>query len=340
MSTKRYVYIDVCKGIGIILVIAGHLFTYGGLPMKMIFSFHMPFFFLISGVFADRKYSISKLFKSILVPFVCFCAIGGAVSMMIPAWRGGITLAAIKSTMNSLQPEIFHVGQIWFLIALFWVKLLYRFIDYYIKGDKNKWLICVAIIVFFMYYLYSICASVINGRLPWKMDTALIGLTFYVIGWILKDYILDDNNWVITFVIGVAIVYYYARYSAEAINICNYSMGNDIGLFIAVAFCGSVGIISLSKLLCRIFSKIGVNLEWLQILGRNSLVAFGMHSLWLYLFEFVYLKITNIKIVHMENLNTKQTIIGIIFVSFFTLITCVIWEKCVKNIGKKRISVR
>lgn len=41
----RNYHIDVAKGIGIILVIAGHLFTYKSVISMMIFSFHMPVFF-------------------------------------------------------------------------------------------------------------------------------------------------------------------------------------------------------------------------------------------------------------------------------------------------------
>ncbi len=46
MSEKRIEWIDVLKGIGIILVILGHTHV---LFRTYIFSFHMPLFFFISG---------------------------------------------------------------------------------------------------------------------------------------------------------------------------------------------------------------------------------------------------------------------------------------------------
>ena len=38
---ERIEYIDIAKGIGILLVIAGHLFAYRGPISRWIFSFHM-----------------------------------------------------------------------------------------------------------------------------------------------------------------------------------------------------------------------------------------------------------------------------------------------------------
>ena len=52
MKTRISLY-DRAKGIGIICVIIGHLLTYGNLPSSVIFAFHMPLFFLISGILAS-----------------------------------------------------------------------------------------------------------------------------------------------------------------------------------------------------------------------------------------------------------------------------------------------
>lgn len=46
---EREKIVDVSKGIGLIFLVAGHLFTYGTLPFRFIFAFHMPLFFLLSG---------------------------------------------------------------------------------------------------------------------------------------------------------------------------------------------------------------------------------------------------------------------------------------------------
>ena len=45
---KRVDYLDYAKGIAIILVVLGHIFS-GGNIKTYIYSFHMPLFFIISG---------------------------------------------------------------------------------------------------------------------------------------------------------------------------------------------------------------------------------------------------------------------------------------------------
>lgn len=60
-DNSRSVLIDVLKGIGIILVVLGHI-TFGDqLVRKIIFSFHMPLFFFLSGVVTRNPDSKKKL---------------------------------------------------------------------------------------------------------------------------------------------------------------------------------------------------------------------------------------------------------------------------------------
>ncbi|MBU9825037.1 acyltransferase family protein, partial [Rahnella perminowiae] len=66
-------WVDCAKGLGILSVIAGHVFT--GLPSEIIYLFHMPLFFFIGGYLfkprAPKTYLLSKA-KKLLVPYVLF----------------------------------------------------------------------------------------------------------------------------------------------------------------------------------------------------------------------------------------------------------------------------
>src|SRR6266498_1467189 len=52
-ATQRVAYVDVAKGIGIILVVMGHndFALISPFAHKLIYSFHMPMFFFMSGMF-------------------------------------------------------------------------------------------------------------------------------------------------------------------------------------------------------------------------------------------------------------------------------------------------
>ena len=51
--SKRIEYIDIARGIGILLVVMGHndFSLISPFLFKLIYSFHMPLFFFMSGIF-------------------------------------------------------------------------------------------------------------------------------------------------------------------------------------------------------------------------------------------------------------------------------------------------
>ena len=56
---KRLDWVDIAKGIAIVLMILGHS-SLPNMIQNWIYSFHMPFFFFISGVLMDNSIKRSK----------------------------------------------------------------------------------------------------------------------------------------------------------------------------------------------------------------------------------------------------------------------------------------
>ena len=73
MAKERDKSIDSLKGLGIILMIIGHVNT----PLRdFIFSFHMPLFFFISGyLYKDRCINdiLHRCIDRILIPYLATC---------------------------------------------------------------------------------------------------------------------------------------------------------------------------------------------------------------------------------------------------------------------------
>ena len=65
MPSHRIEYLDIAKGIGMILVYIGHCRIPGDNPLfQWIYSFHMPLFFFISGLlFKRRDFSLVMIKK-------------------------------------------------------------------------------------------------------------------------------------------------------------------------------------------------------------------------------------------------------------------------------------
>ena len=71
----RISYIDVAKGISMICIILGHLNCHA--INRVVFPFHVPVFFLITGYFTDRESGlrdfVKKKARTLLVPYFVTC---------------------------------------------------------------------------------------------------------------------------------------------------------------------------------------------------------------------------------------------------------------------------
>ena len=114
-ETGRDYQIDAMKGVAIILVLLGHVITPGFLD-QLVYSFHMPLFFFLSGYIAYvsvRKYKPGELLfrrvKSLLVPFFFMSLVFDLVYNVV---LHGASLSAYLR-------NIALGGPYWFLWALF-----------------------------------------------------------------------------------------------------------------------------------------------------------------------------------------------------------------------------
>ena len=170
---RRSEYLDFCKGILIILVVAGHMIQvgsgasyvqhesfYDNIIYKIIYSFHMPFFMAISGFlyyFTTTKYSgyciFLKKIKSIFVPIV--------------SWSIVCSLIKYAQNLTSVNYiKVFFVDFLlnnWFLWAILYlslaVYLLERLAKYLNISDLYIYIFSV-ILTFFTptilnFYMYS-----------------------------------------------------------------------------------------------------------------------------------------------------------------------------------------
>ncbi|MCB4860072.1 acyltransferase family protein [Sphingobium sp. PNB] len=72
-ATQRWEWLDCAKGIGIVTVVVGHAVT--GRLHDWIYLFHMPLFFILSGIAYHSEPSAQLIYKrvfSLLLPYGCF----------------------------------------------------------------------------------------------------------------------------------------------------------------------------------------------------------------------------------------------------------------------------
>jgi len=77
MSANRIAWIDALKGLGMILVILGHM-SIPEMARQFIFSFHMPLFFIVSGYLFKNNFSLVwslRKFDTLFVPYIVYSAL-------------------------------------------------------------------------------------------------------------------------------------------------------------------------------------------------------------------------------------------------------------------------
>lgn len=142
-NTARIEFIDVAKGIGIICVMFGHL----GCSMidRVVFTFHMPLFFLISGYFLKIKTPFNVFVnhgaKRLLIPYyatggaICFLlfwadVVRGMKENILPDFLDTL-ISILYGSCFAVSDYVKGIGAIWFLWALFWATIIVKiFIQY------------------------------------------------------------------------------------------------------------------------------------------------------------------------------------------------------------------
>lgn len=188
---NRVEWVDMVKFWGIILVIAGHHETFGDLEKSAIFSFHMPLFFFMSGLFVKRRGicgTIKKGLKSYILPYVILVL----VCALTAGWLRGIVFGAYGVENYDVEWMIktsFLYGNgwglMWFLPCLFTVSILMEILFALIPNDMVRGIVIAAI--------NMITAVYVPGPLFWELHEALMALLFVYFGYMVRKYILDER---------------------------------------------------------------------------------------------------------------------------------------------------
>ena len=124
---QRIDYFDTAKGILILLVVYGHIFDLNPL-VQYAYSFHMPAFFMISGMLLRHSSTMSKPMGQILldkiytliIPFLFFEVLGVLSNIV----RFGVTLNFFGYATNTLLLWC-NNGPCWFIWSLFAGEMIF-----------------------------------------------------------------------------------------------------------------------------------------------------------------------------------------------------------------------
>ncbi len=273
----RSLWVDYAKGIGIILVVYGHV-AHGifsaGLNMdksmfmlveSVIYSFHMPLFFFLSGLFflasMERRGAVSLLrskVDTILYPYVIWSLLQGMTEVALSHYvNGHTTVGQVLSLAWSPR------AQFWFLYVLFFAfalaTLLFR-----------------------------------RSSIIWGSSIFIGSIIFYFFGWILPNIYLINmlSHFFVYFTAGVFAAFLLCKFDSFETKwlipflalfvFSQWIFHIEMGLnYNSTAACEKLllGLISVGFVVFLAQWLTRFNMRWLAYLGQQSMTIYLVHIL-------------------------------------------------------------
>lgn len=260
--------IDVMRGIAIILVVLGH--SIGNIENnfnKCILSFHMPLFFIISGLVAKNCYTVDNKIKYVLKRTKLILIPNFIMGIILVLYEIIIKMMILKEiTFNEIDLMYCFFGY-WFLWTLFFVSILFIIISSLIdlKNKKIQIIVGTVSIILAIFSAYKLKGEYI---LAWNIIP--MAFCFYYFGFIFKDFILSESlikfvEEKIVFIISIFVT--LSLINSPALMYKN-AYGN-LAIFIVTSILGLFVTIWISN--CLEENKM------LNFTGRNSIVFYIMH---------------------------------------------------------------
>lgn len=286
MVKERVAWLDRLRGMGMLLVIIGHipLDNIGAKELtKFIYAFHIPLFFMISGMAywtSSRIDSpvvfIKKKVIKLVIPYFLWQFI------LIPYWYLYIRVL-LKRDVSIWEPikGIFYGNYVkysvpsnamWFLLALFWVSIAVYFIEK-IKSERIQ-----IIIIFALVCMTWFAPKYNTVRLPWQLTSVPAAIVFYWMGFVFMKYLYKIKNLFckicntpdkyVIFVLTCIFISNYMIKKNGSISMGRVVYGNPVYFYIAAILMIAV-FVSISMWMPR--------LNMLNFIGTNTLTLVAIH---------------------------------------------------------------
>ena len=286
----RIEYIDIAKGMGMLLVAWGHIML-SGWTNPFIYAFHIPLFFFISGMMFHRdrqggfKNFLIKRIKTILLPYLTYSfitwGIWGSYNLLLHNTVESYWMPLLQTFIGQGSGGyLVHNVPLWFVTCLMVVEILYYFID--MLPEWLDVLMCIALTV-----LGYLMIEVWDERfelLPWNIEVACAAMIFYASGNMLIKHFRHDQllqtcrkykACAVVIAISLAVAVYFGSQSTGHVSMGSDLLGNNPLLFYFDAFCGTVMILIISSLLSFVG---GIPLQGIKWIGENSFHVMALHN--------------------------------------------------------------
>lgn len=315
MEEQRDNTVTIVKAIGIILMVWGHAMVWGTPVCNVIYTFHMPLFFLMSGYCFKEKYIYdAKLFvmrklKGIYVPFVVFSLIFLALHNVFTkiyiydeGWIYGWKDFAWHTSriVTRMSHSEYLLSPFWFLKELFLGNLIFYFTYKGVRWVIEKWRLKVGDLklgvewttIIGLFVLAEV-ACMVHFRVPYfgLSHNSIYAAFFIAAGYLWKKSQIDIDKWWI-WVIGIAAV------ALEVVFIGGTAVNDRTPVtmlyYTLPAILGTMVVFNMSKYIDRILS--GRGKSFVLFLGNHTIFIVALHFLMFRLVAYCYIQMNGLPI--------------------------------------------
>ncbi len=283
MVKKRIEYIDIAKGIAIILVIIGHTIPDGSFVKNYIYGFHMPLFFFVSGYFFRErpvKEFVTKQGVRLMLPYavtaVGIIALSVGKKVLQRNWSGAMHFLKVQSLAaaygSGMDMPLYRgsgiiipdIGAIWFLPAIFFGMLIMNFA----LKCKHPWAVILVSAAAGMISVYFVW-------LPMSIQSGMTASVFLYAGYLSRKYQIVEKlsrGWIVLIAIPLSVLGpCIFGYSVYASNSFRYGPVN-----LLFAFPGILVVLYISKAIESYSPKIN---GCFRFFGADTLIILCTHCL-------------------------------------------------------------
>ena len=303
--------VTMTKAVGIVLMVLAHTLTYGTVLRSVIYTFHMPLFFIMSGYcfkekyLGDAKQCVVRKIKGIYVPFVLFALPFLALHNVFcswyfyePDWLYGWKDFAWNA--GRIVTRMSHneglLGTFWFLKELFWgnmifyaaLRLMKCLKGEWMKGIRAEWITAISL------FALAEVLCMTHWRIPYFNVThaSVLAAFFIAVGYLWKsnDERISElgirGHWWI-WLIGVALI------AGELIMFGTQDFRNltatTLPVYVLPAIAGTMMVFGLCRLVLPYVKGVGLKI-W-EFIGNHSLAIMALHFTAFKLVSLAYIKV-------------------------------------------------
>lgn len=337
--------VTLTKAIGIMLMVLAHAMSPEHVVGRVIYTFHMPLFFIMSGYCFKEKYLddakqfVVRRIKGIYVPFVLFSLSFLAMHNVFCHWNiydpdylyGWKDFAWHTSRIvTRMSHNEGLLGTFWFLKELFWGSLIF-----YGTLRLSKWLKITWYWLPFVGLLVLAEVTCILGlQVPYFTISyrSVLAACFIAAGYWWKQEDWQLNKWVL-WIVGSAAI------TIELLLLHHVSFTDvtpiSLPIYVAPALIGTMMVYEFSKFIFKIFDlRLKIGNRILEFIGKHTLAIMALHMLAFKMVSYILIKVNHLPIERLTDFPVMYEYSNIWGVLLYTIVgicvplICVLgWQK-------------